>query len=189
VPAIPPIKGSAASILNIFLRLSIISILFFRVSDYNKSFVFLPLQLSDLQIYQTYCASCHQRDGTGVDGRFPPITAPQWISGNPEPLISVILNGLDSPRYDIPMPNHEFLNEEQVAEVATYIRQYFGDEEDSVTEEDEREIRNPYQLHSSAGRLTCESVCRYLTRSITSESSRASNNRGGIRDVSVSSRD
>ncbi len=94
-------------------------------------------------IYQTYCASCHQRDGTGVDGRFPPITAPQWISGRPEPLISVILNGLDSPRYDIPMPNHEFLNDEQVAEVVTYIRQHFGDEEDSVTEEEVRAFRNP----------------------------------------------
>ncbi len=92
-------------------------------------------------IYQTYCASCHQMDGAGVDGRFPPIYAPQWIDGPKEPLITVILNGLDSPRYEIPMPNHGFLSDEELAEVATFIRQNFGETADSVSVDEVRAVR------------------------------------------------
>jgi glucose/arabinose dehydrogenase len=46
-------------------------------------------------LYNTYCASCHQRDGKGDNSRFPPLAGSDWVTGDKQRLISVILNGLD----------------------------------------------------------------------------------------------
>lgn len=32
-------------------------------------------------IYNTYCAFCHQRNGKGASGRYPPFTCTKWVYG------------------------------------------------------------------------------------------------------------
>lgn len=99
------------------------------------------------QVYRTYCASCHLRDGQGSPPRFPPLAESEWVAGDKERLISVIVNGLEGPivvkgeHYDFPMPGHNFLSDEEVASVATYIRQSFGNSADEVTVEEVRSFR------------------------------------------------
>ena len=46
------------------------------------------------KIYETYCVSCHQRDAKGDGARFPPLAATNWVSGNKQRLISVVVHGL-----------------------------------------------------------------------------------------------
>ncbi|MEX2573077.1 MAG: c-type cytochrome [Balneolaceae bacterium] len=93
-------------------------------------------------VYNTYCAACHQRDGEGAPPRFPGITGSEWITGDKQLTVNLILNGLDTPRYEITMPAHAFLRDEEIAEIATYIRQNFGDNGSGVSSEEVREIRN-----------------------------------------------
>jgi len=98
-------------------------------------------------IYNTYCAACHSRDGEGSPPRFPPIAETEWVTGDKQRLISIILNGLDGQilvrgePYNSPMPAHDFLSDREIAEVLTYIRQNFGNDASEVTEEEVTEMR------------------------------------------------
>ena len=77
-------------------------------------------------------SSCHQRDAKGDGARFPPLAATNWVSGNKQRLISVVVHGLsgeievEGRRYNDVMPAHGFLTDEQIAQVLTYLRQNFG---------------------------------------------------------------
>ena len=99
------------------------------------------------KIYLTYCAACHQRDGGGASPRYPPLAGTDWVTGDKQRLVSVIVNGLDGPievngePYHNTMPQHGFLSDEEIAEVATYIRQHFGNRAGDVTAEEVHEIR------------------------------------------------
>ncbi|MEX2574230.1 MAG: c-type cytochrome [Balneolaceae bacterium] len=99
-------------------------------------------------IYRRYCADCHQSDGQGSSPRFPPLADTDWVTGSSKRLISIILNGMAGPimvrdeHYDSVMPAHDFLSDEDVAEVATYIRQNFGNRASAVSENEVEEIRN-----------------------------------------------
>lgn len=78
--------------------------------------------------YTRYCATCHLAGGQGDGNRFPPLFGSEWVSGSKTRLIELVLNGMSGPikvrgkSYDGVMPAHAFLNDEQVAEILTYIR-------------------------------------------------------------------
>lgn len=100
-------------------------------------------------VYNTYCGTCHQRDGKGDGARFPPLEGSEWVSGDKTRLIKVVLNGLSGPitvkgiPYSENMPAHgSFLNDDQVAEVLTYIRSSWGNHADTVSKEEVAAIRN-----------------------------------------------
>ncbi|CAN5620708.1 hypothetical protein BH23ACI1_BH23ACI1_28150 [soil metagenome] len=91
-------------------------------------------------LYRTYCAACHANDGEGAPPRFPPIARTDWVTGDRERLISIVLDGLEGPievggeLYNSAMPAHgDFLNDREVAEILTYIRQNFGNKASAVT--------------------------------------------------------
>lgn len=98
-------------------------------------------------VYNLYCSVCHQGDGRGSSPRFPPLAGTDWVTGDKERLIDVIMNGLEGPivvlgeRYNTPMPAHGFLSDEQIADVATYIRQSFGNEASAVSVEEVQRVR------------------------------------------------
>ncbi|MDX1617518.1 MAG: PQQ-dependent sugar dehydrogenase [Balneolaceae bacterium] len=100
------------------------------------------MPLDGERMYNTYCAACHQRDGQGAPPRFPSITDSPFIKAPKQSLVSVILNGMNTPRYEIEMPAHKFLTDSELAKIATYLRQRFGEASDSVTVEDVRQVRN-----------------------------------------------
>lgn len=99
-------------------------------------------------IYNTYCASCHQNDGKGAPPRYPPLNGTDWVTGDKQRLIAVIVNGLEGPievkgePYNNVMPQHSFLSDEEVAQVATYIRQNLGNDASAVTTEEVRQVRS-----------------------------------------------
>ena len=48
------------------------------------------------KVYATNCASCHQADGKGVAGAFPPLAGNPAVTGDPEKVIRIVkydLNG------------------------------------------------------------------------------------------------
>ncbi len=98
-------------------------------------------------IYRTYCGTCHQRNGKGASGRFPPLAGTDWVTGDKKRLINIILNGLEGSievngeNYDNLMPQHRFLSDEDIAQVLTYIRQNFGNEATAVSVEEVKQVR------------------------------------------------
>lgn len=78
-------------------------------------------------LYQSYCASCHKADGRGVPGTFPALAANSLVSGKKSRLISIVLKGGAATgkapsQAGEAMPAFNFLQDDQLAAILTYIR-------------------------------------------------------------------
>ena len=99
------------------------------------------------QIYNTYCLSCHQADGKGVQRLNPPLVNTEFVSGDKKRLIGIVLNGLDGEieidgeTYNNVMASHDYLNDEQIADVLTYVRNSFGNKYSLVTPAEVKTVR------------------------------------------------
>lgn len=91
------------------------------------------------QVYTQYCLSCHQTDGGGVPDMNPPLSKTTYVLGDNRKLIKVILNGftqnvdIDGESYSNNMPPHNFLTDQQIADVLNYVRNNFGNKASAVT--------------------------------------------------------
>lgn len=100
------------------------------------------------KVYNQYCIACHQADGGGVPSAFPPLQETEWVNGEKDTLISIVLNGLQGEitvkgqKYNGVMTPHNFLTDEEVASVLTYVRQSFGNNSSEVNAEEVAAIRN-----------------------------------------------
>lgn len=100
-----------------------------------------------LKVYNQYCVVCHQADGQGVPNAFPPLIQTDWVLGDKERLIGVVLNGLsgeievNGETYNSAMVAHDFLTDEEIAAVITYVRSSFGNDADGVTAEEVAAVR------------------------------------------------
>ncbi len=97
-------------------------------------------------IYEQYCLTCHQANGSGVPNLNPPLRQTDWVLGDKTRLINVLLNGLQGQEiegevYDNAMPAHAFLNDQQIADVLTYIRSNFGNKASAVTADEVKTVR------------------------------------------------
>ena len=99
------------------------------------------------KIYNQYCMACHQSNGMGASGRFPPLNGTDWVTGDKQRLVNLILNGMEGAIevngeiYDGLMPQHSFLNDDQIADVLTYIRTHFGNQAESISAEEVEKLR------------------------------------------------
>ena len=100
------------------------------------------------QLYNIYCVSCHQRDGRGDGSRFPPLDSSALVNGDKKKLIGILLNGLEQPItingkvFNNLMPKHDFLSDDQIASVLTYIRQNFSNNSSTVMPDEVSKERN-----------------------------------------------
>ncbi len=94
------------------------------------------------QIYQTYCVACHLINGKGDGSRFPPLDSSEYVVGDKNRLINILLNGLqqqitvNGKQFNGLMPSHSFLSDSDLALVLTYIRQNFNNKSGAVAAED-----------------------------------------------------
>jgi len=99
-------------------------------------------------VYNKFCLVCHQTDGSGVAGLYPPIINTDWVQGDKERLIELVLNGQEGPievngeTYNNVMPAQDFLKNDEVAAVLTYIRQNFENNASAVTAREVEQVRN-----------------------------------------------
>lgn len=93
------------------------------------------------QVYGNNCASCHQGNGSGLPGVFPPLKGnPAVLADDPSDHISAILNGLSGKTingvsYPAPMPAlGALLSDADVAAVVNHERTKWGNNAPLVTE-------------------------------------------------------
>ncbi|MGJ8723593.1 MAG: PVC-type heme-binding CxxCH protein [Roseibacillus sp.] len=88
--------------------------------------------LAGRDAYLKACIECHQADGKGVEGTFPPLVDSEWIQGNSDLLLRILLGGLSGPievngeKYDGVMPGHSHVSDKEIAEIANFVRFAFG---------------------------------------------------------------
>lgn len=98
-----------------------------------------------------FCVTCHQPNGKGLDASgFPPLNASKWVTGSEDRLIKLTLNGLLGPievngkKYpgQVPMtPFGMMLNDQEIADVLTYVRNSFTNEANPISAAKVKEIR------------------------------------------------
>jgi mono/diheme cytochrome c family protein len=99
-------------------------------------------------VYTTYCLACHQADGGGVPRMNPPLIQTEYVNGNKQRLIGIVINGLNVPleingdSYENPMASHAFLKDQQIADVLTYIRSSFGNKSSAITVAEVKAVRS-----------------------------------------------
>jgi mono/diheme cytochrome c family protein len=100
------------------------------------------------KVFDTTCIACHQANGLGVPGQYPPLVASEWVTGSEERIIRIVLHGLNGPitvegkEYNNVMaPLGGALKDEQVANVISYVRASWGNTAPEVTPETVAKVR------------------------------------------------
>ena len=84
------------------------------------------------KVYSTVCSACHQAEGQGLAGAFPPLAESDYLAAGTGPVIEAVLNGLSGPvtvngkDYNAVMPNLSYLSDEEVADVVTFVMNSWG---------------------------------------------------------------
>jgi mono/diheme cytochrome c family protein len=91
-------------------------------------------------IYQNDCLACHGREGGGVLYRKTVLNGSAFVTGNPDQVLATILFGKDEGEGTMPSWQMK-LTDQEVAAVATYIRQAWSNRADLVTPEMVAQVR------------------------------------------------
>lgn len=115
-----------------------------------------PLSPEQLQLqvrgenFYIQCAACHGASGAGTAGLAPPLAGASWVTGPPEWLARIILQGMTGPlevagqEWNGVMPPHGHLPElddTTLAGLMIYLRRSWGNKGDPVSVEDVAAIR------------------------------------------------
>jgi len=90
-------------------------------------------------VYTQNCATCHQVDGHGVPNMNPPLIQTSYVLGDKTKLIKIVLNGfnedveINGNTYSNTMASHDFLKDQEIADVLTYVRNSFGNKASAVS--------------------------------------------------------
>ena len=93
------------------------------------------------------CSTCHQADGAGLAGVFPPLAKSDYIARDPKAVAAVILRGLtgkltvNGQDYDSVMPPMTQLTNDEVANISTYVLNSWGNPGGRVTKSEAAAIR------------------------------------------------
>jgi mono/diheme cytochrome c family protein len=108
-----------------------------------------PASASDgAVVYLANCSSCHQTNGEGVPGAFPPLAGNPIVTGNPAAVVAIVKDGLDGrivvngQAYSGIMPRWKgLISDEQIAAVATYIRTSWRNHAPGVSVSDVQSVK------------------------------------------------
>ena len=90
-------------------------------------------QMSGAAVYNSKCSSCHQANGQGMPGAFPPLVDSPYVVDDPAIPVRIVLRGMQGPievkgvQYNGMMPAWaDLLSDEEIAAVVSYIRSELG---------------------------------------------------------------
>jgi mono/diheme cytochrome c family protein len=106
-----------------------------------------PAKQSGSELYKQYCLTCHQVNGSGVPKMNPPLIKTSYVTGDKKKLIKWVLQGsvenvpIDGEYYSNNMPAQNYLTDQQIADVLTFIRSSFGNKASAVTPAEVKTVR------------------------------------------------
>ena len=89
-------------------------------------------------VFENNCLACHQSNGEGIPNAFPPLAKSDFLNADHDRAIGILLHGRSGPitvngkNFDSVMPAIA-LNNEQIANVLTYVLNSFGNNGGQVT--------------------------------------------------------
>lgn len=92
------------------------------------------------KVFSTNCSSCHQANGKGQPGVFPPLAGNAVVTGDASKVIHIVKDGLNGKisvngkTYNGQMPPWKgTLSDSDIAAVVTYVRSSWGNHASAVT--------------------------------------------------------
>lgn len=106
-------------------------------------------------VYTAVCSACHQANGAGLPGAFPPLAGSDWVNGPEEKIILTVLHGLSGEiivngvKWNSAMPPQgATLDDRKVAAVLSYIRSAWGNSSPPVSPESVTTLREKFKDHA-----------------------------------------
>ena len=99
------------------------------------------------ELFAGTCSVCHQANGAGLAGVFPPLANSDYLAADPKRAMEVVLRGLigkvkvNGTEYDSVMPPMNQLNDDEVANILTYVLNSWGNPGDRISTEDVKKQR------------------------------------------------
>lgn len=93
------------------------------------------------------CSTCHQPEGQGLAGVFPPLAKSDYIAADPKRVPNVVLHGLsgavkvNGTDYNSVMPPMSQLTDDEVANISTYVLNSWGNPGGRVSKAEAARIR------------------------------------------------
>lgn len=98
------------------------------------------------KVYLTSCFACHLANGEGLPGVFPPLAKSDFMQADKSRAIRAVAKGISGPitvngkQYNNIMPP-QMLDDDQIANVLTYVMNSFGNDMGVVTRDDVKRAR------------------------------------------------
>ena len=110
-------------------------------------------------LYKSICQTCHGADGNGIKSLAPPLNNSNWVRGDKNRLIPIVLFGLTGPvkvnetLYAPPEINGDMpglgynkeISDADLAELMTFVRKAWNNESDKVSVDEVKKIRAKYK--------------------------------------------
>lgn len=96
------------------------------------------------KLYMQTCAACHQQNGKGLEGAFPPLAGSPIVNDeDPDLMVRVILQGYDARSEYGQMPGFAIqLTDEEIAAIINHERTSWGNKASTISTKDVRKIRD-----------------------------------------------
>lgn len=98
------------------------------------------------RIYTNNCLACHQASGGGIKGAFPPLAKSDYLNADKKRAIQTVVHGregaitVNGEKYNAVMPA-QVLNDEDIANVLSYVYSAWGNSKQVVTPADVKAVR------------------------------------------------
>lgn len=109
------------------------------------------------KVFLANCATCHQANGQGIAGQYPPLAGSEFTTGGSRRPAMIVLKGLQGPvkvkgqQYgSAVMQPWENLGDQKVADVLTYERSEWGNSASPVTKEQITALRKELASHGGS---------------------------------------
>jgi mono/diheme cytochrome c family protein len=107
------------------------------------------------KIFSANCQTCHQANGLGVPGQYPPLAGSEFTTGGSERPAMIVLKGLQGPvtvkgqkfGTAVMQPWDKTLADQKIADVLTYERSEWGNNASPVTAEQIAALRKHLASH------------------------------------------
>ncbi len=103
-------------------------------------------------LYAKHCATCHQPNGKGLPGVYPPLAGSELLQGEPARPIAIVLHGFtgkiqrNGKEYNgVMTPFGNLLSNEEIAQILSHERSSWGNSADAVTPEMVAQVREMTQ--------------------------------------------
>ncbi len=110
--------------------------------------------------FEAACMACHQANGQGLPGAFPPLASSDFLKADKSRAIHLVVNGMQGPvvvngnKFDSVMPPMSQLSDAEIADALTYVMNSWGNSFGSVAAVEVTVVRAGPKPKQTAGSAT-----------------------------------